>query len=250
MITAIVQARVSSTRLPGKIMTIFSGNTLLGHIIERISYSRYISRIIVATTKNPADDNLVEWLKVKGIEYFRGNESDVLNRYFEAAKLANATHIARITSDDPFKDPQIIDDVAKLYFDESLDFAYNNKPPSFAEGLDTEVFSFKALSKAESDASDPFEREHVTQHFYRNPGKFKQKNRKSALDFSHLRWTIDTEQDLLMTKSVYEHLYKPGQIFLAKDILNLIEKNPQIPLINQNVKRSDMYKKIDYEKNY
>jgi spore coat polysaccharide biosynthesis protein SpsF len=243
MITAIIQARMSSTRLPGKIMTVFSGNTLLGHIIERISHAKCISRIIVATTENPADDEPVDWLKTKGIEYFRGSESDVLSRYFEAAKKVGASHIARITSDDPFKDPQIIDEVAKLYFEESLDFAYNNKPPTFAEGLDTEIFSFEALNRAELNSKDPFEREHVTQHFYRNAEKFKQKNLKSDFDFSHLRWTIDTEQDLLMTKSVYENLYSPGKIFLAKDILKLIEKNPQIATINQNVKRSDMYKK-------
>ena len=243
MITAIIQARISSTRLPGKIMTRFSGNTLLGHIIGRISYSKYLSKIIVATTENPADDKLVEWLKTNNIEYFRGSESDVLNRYYATAKKFNANHIARITSDDPFKDPHIIDDVAQLYFENSLDFAFNNKPPSFAEGLDTEIFSFSALSIAETNAVDPFEREHVTQHFYRNPEKFSQKNLISSKDFSHLRWTIDTEQDLLMTKMVYENLYKPGQIFLADDILSLIERNPQIPLINQNVKRSDMYKK-------
>jgi spore coat polysaccharide biosynthesis protein SpsF len=224
-------------------MSKFSGNTLLGHIIERISYSKCLSKIIVATTENPSDDKLVEWLKTNNIEYFRGSESDVLNRYYEAAKKFSANHIARITSDDPFKDPRIIDDVAQLYFESSLDFAYNNKPPSFAEGLDTEIFSFNALSKAEANAVDPFEREHVTQHFYRNPEKFSQKNLFSFKDFSHLRWTIDTEQDLLMTKMVYENLYKSGQIFLAEDILSLIEKNPEIPLINQNVKRSDMYKK-------
>lgn len=243
MITAIIQARLSSTRLPGKVMTRFSGNTLLGHIIERISFSKYVSRILVATTENPADDKLVEWLKANDIEYFRGSESDVLNRYLEAAKQVKATHIARITSDDPFKDPGIIDEVARMYFEESVDFAYNNKPPTFAEGLDTEIFSFQALSRAALDAREPFEREHVTQHFYRNPERFKQKNLESILDFSHLRWTIDTDQDLVMTKLVYKNLYKPGKIFLAKDILRLIEMNPQIPQINQDVKRSDMYKK-------
>lgn len=243
MITAIVQARMSSTRLPGKIMSTFSGNTLLGHIIERISYSKYISAIIVATTENAADDKLTEWLEANRVAYFRGSELDVLNRYYKAAKHVNAKHIARITSDDPFKDPHILDDVAQLYFEKSLDFAYNNKPPSFAEGLDTEIFSFDALSRAERTATDPFEREHVTQHFYRNPEKFKQKNLTSPLDYSYLRWTIDTEEDLSMAKRVYETLYKQGEIFLAEDILSLIDKNPQIPLINQNVKRSDMYKK-------
>ncbi|HEU5291370.1 MAG TPA: glycosyltransferase family protein [Cyclobacteriaceae bacterium] len=243
MITAIIQARVSSTRLPGKILAKFSGNSLLGHIIDRISYSKFISQTVVATTTNPADDVLVEWLKANQIPFFRGDETNVLSRYLEAAKKFNATHIARITSDDPFKDPEIIDAVASLYLNESLDFAYNNKPPSFAEGLDTEIFSFQALSRANKESNDPFEKEHVTQFFYRNPEKFKQKNLLSPVDFSHLRWTIDTLEDMAMAKAVYEALYKPGKIFHAKEILALIEKHPEIAQINQSVKRSDMYKK-------
>ena len=156
MITAIIQARMSSSRLPGKVMMEFSGNSLLGHIIERISYSKHLSRIVVATTDNPREVPLIDWLEKWGIDYFRGSESNVLNRYFEAAKYFNAKHIARITSDDPFKDPVIIDQVADLYFNESLDFAYNNNPPSYAEGLDAEIFSFNALSIAESDSQDSF----------------------------------------------------------------------------------------------
>jgi len=241
MITAIIQARMASTRLPGKVLSEFSDNTLLGHIIDRISHSKFLSKIVVATTVNPIDDKLVEWLELNRIQYVRGSESDVLNRYYQAAKSENAKHIARITSDDPFKDPEIIDQVAQLYFSESLDFAYNNKPPSFAEGLDTEIFSFEALAKAESESIDCFEREHVTQHFYRNPGKFRQKNLLSPFDFSNLRWTIDTEQDMAMAQRVYSELYKKGNIFLANDILSLIKKKPEIELINQNVKRSDMY---------
>jgi spore coat polysaccharide biosynthesis protein SpsF len=243
MITAIIQARMSSTRLPGKIMLEFSGNTLLGHIIERLGYSKKISKIIVATTTNPADDKIIDWLEKNQIAYFRGDESDVLNRYYEAARYYEATHIARITSDDPFKDPCIIDDVADLYLTNSLDFAYNNNPPSFPEGLDTEIFSFKALTMANKNATDPFEREHVTQHFYRNPTKFKQKNLLSPIDNSQLRWTLDTPEDLAMAKAVYQNLYKSGSIFLTKDILELLEIHPEISKINQSVGRSAMYKK-------
>lgn len=243
MITAIIQARLSSTRLPGKVLHYFSNNTLLGHIIDRISKSKFISKVLVATTDNPADSKLVDWLEQQGITYFRGDESDVLGRYYEAAREIKARHIARITSDDPFKDPEIIDAVAEMYFSKQLDFAYNNKPPTFAEGLDTEIFSFEALSLANASAIDPFEREHMTQYFYRNPDKFKQSNLASPTDYSHLRWTIDTEQDLLMTKTIYSHLYRPNSIFFARDILALIDKHPEIPQLNQNVKRSDMYKK-------
>lgn len=243
MITAIIQARMGSTRLPGKTMIRFSGNSLLGHIIERLTYSKKISSIVVATTTSPADDPLVEWAEKNKLKYFRGSEADVLSRYYEAAKFSNAKHVARITADDPFKDPEIIDAVADLYFNEALDFAYNNKPPSFAEGLDTEIFSFEALSRAQHDAIDPFEREHVTQHFYRNPAKFRQKNLMSPVDYSNFRWTIDTQEDLKMAEAVYENLYTPGRIFLAGDILKLLEAKPDIALINKDVNRSAMYKK-------
>lgn len=243
MITAIIQARMSSTRLPGKILTEFSGDTLLGHIINRVSESNVISKIVVATSTDSSNDELISWLDNRGIASFRGSENDVLNRYYEAARASGAMHIARITADDPFKDPEVIDAVGRMYLDEKLDFAYNNKPPSFAEGLDTEIFSFAALERANKNAADAFEREHVTQHFYRNPRAFRQKNYSSPVDYSHLRWTIDTAEDLAMAKVVYENLYKPGKVFLAKDILELIKEKPEIPQINQGVKRSDMYKK-------
>lgn len=243
MITAIIQARMGSSRLPGKVLIEFSGNTLLGHIIERIVFSKSISKVVIATTTNPADNEIVKWADHRKIACFRGSETDVLNRYYEAARAFQATAIARITSDDPFKDPKVIDDVCAMWREQSLDFAYNNKPPTFAEGLDTEIFSFDAISKANRDAVDPFEREHVTQHFYRNPSKFRQNNLASPLDYSHLRWTIDTAQDMAMAQEVYKNLYKPGKIFLAKDILELLDKKPEIARMNQDVKRSDMYKK-------
>jgi spore coat polysaccharide biosynthesis protein SpsF len=243
MITAIIQARLSSTRLPGKVMTTFSGNTLLGHILERLSFAKSLSAVVVATTDSKRDDTLVEWLEKKGVAYYRGSESDVLNRYYEAAEKFGARHIARITSDDPFKDPKIIDAVAELYFSEKLDFAYNNHPPTFAEGLDTEIFSMDALRTAEKASADPFEREHMTQYLYRHPEKFRQKNLANPVDFSHHRWTIDTEKDLDLAKKVYDDLYMPGRIFLAEDILRLIEKKPEIAQINMDVTRSAMYKK-------
>lgn len=243
MITAIIQARMSSTRLPGKVMLRFSGNCLLGHIVERLSYSKHTSGVIIATTINPADDAIAGWAEKNSIRYFRGSEEDVLNRYYEAAKFFGAENIARITSDDPFKDPEIIDEVADLYFNARLDFAYNNHPPSFAEGLDTEIFSFSALARAENDATNLFEREHVTQHFYRNVEKFKQGNLSSPFDYSHLRWTIDTPEDLQMTEAVYHNLYVPGKIFYSADILRLLETNPEISALNQSVKRSAMYNK-------
>ena len=242
MITAIIQARMGSSRLPGKVLKKFSGDCLIGHIMARLKHSRFISKIIVATTINQADDILVDWLNSRQVAVYRGSEQDVLERYYEAANYFEANNIIRITSDDPFKDPEIIDKVAQLYFNQNLDFAYNNNPPTFAEGLDTEIFSYDALRRAHVRSKDPFEREHVTQHFFRNQKDFKQKNLVSPINYSYLRWTIDDEEDLEMTRIVYEKLYSPGKIFLAQDILDLLEREPTISLINQNVKRSDMYK--------
>jgi len=243
MISAIIQARVSSTRLPNKIFSDIEGKPLIYHIFNRISYSKKIDNILLATTNNPADDKLTEWAKSNNIPYFRGSEEDVLSRYYNASKSISADIIARITADDPFKDPIILDKVIDLLVEKKLDFAYNNKPPTFPEGLDIEVFTFKALEKANIESKDDFEREHVTQYFYRHSEIFNQENYLNKTDLSKLRWTIDTEKDLEMTRMIYKELYKPNEIFLLEDILNILKEKPYLAMINSNVKRSAMYTK-------
>ena len=241
-VDAIIQARLSSTRLPGKMLMKISGKTLLEHVIERIKSSKYIDKIIVATTTNKNDDQICKLLDNLEIPYFRGSEDDVLERYYKTAKYFNCKYIARITPDDPFKDPEVIDKVIEILFNGNLDFAYNNHPTTFPEGLDTEIFSFNALEKAKKESKDLFEREHVTQYFYRHPELFKQQNMKNNVDLSYLRWTVDTIDDFRMAKEVYRKLYKNKPIFLMNDILKLIEKYPYIAKMNVNVKRSYMYK--------
>jgi spore coat polysaccharide biosynthesis protein SpsF len=243
MVTAIIQARLSSTRLPGKVLEYFSDNTLLGHIIERLSYSKFISKIIVATTDSEADNKLIDWLINEKIDFFRGKEEDVLDRYFNAAINFNAENILRVTSDDPFKDPVIIDKVIEFFLNENLDFAYNNNPVSYPEGLDVEVFKFDALKIAHCNSQNSFQREHVTQYFYNNPELFKQKNLKNDTDYSSYRWTLDSYEDLLFTKEVYNRLYDKNKIFYFEDILKLLKKEPEIALINAGVKRSYLYNK-------
>jgi len=240
-IVAIVQARTGSTRLPNKVFLPLCDKPLIWHIFNRISYSKKINTSVLATTINPKDDGLLEWADKENIFHYRGSEEDVLSRYYHAAKQYNADIIVRITSDDPFKDPGVIDQVIDKMINDQLDFAYNNNPPSFPEGLDTEVFTFKALEAAYLQAKDPFEREHVTQYFYRNPALFRQSNFSYKENVSHLRWTLDTDADYAMTKEVYQHLYKPGSIFLFPDILKLLQLHPQIAEMNIAVKRSAMY---------
>lgn len=243
MITAIIQARLGSTRFPGKVLEYFSGNTLLGHIIERLKYSKHIRRIIVATTESKGDDILVDYLLKNNIDYFRGSENDVLDRFYKASVKFNSEYILRVTSDDPFKDPKIIDDVIELFLNQNLDFAYNNNPVSFPEGLDVEVFTFDALKRAQINAKNEFEREHITQYFYKNPHLFLQNNLKNEINYSNLRWTLDTYEDLKFTKEVYKRLYNNNKMFYFEDILKLLDNEPEIRLINANVKRSYLYNK-------
>lgn len=241
MIAAIIQARMSSTRLPGKTLMNLAGRPLLSHIVDRVAASEAVDQVVLATSDAPADDVLAEWAAKVGIFCYRGSEMDVLGRYYGAARACGAKIIARVTADDPFKDPAILDRVVRHLQERKLDFAYNNKPPSFPEGLDTEVFTYEALEEAVNLAQDPFEREHVTQYFYRHPERFNQENIACDYQLSHLRWTIDTAADFRMAQVVYERLYMEGKIFLMEDILSLIEACPEIAAINMHEQRSSMY---------
>lgn len=243
MIAAIIQARTSSTRLPNKVFMELCGKPLIWHVVNRLKHSEKIDKIVLATSLNKNDDPLAVWASENSIEFFRGDENNVLDRFYNAATLFSADSIVRITADDPFKDPEIIDKVIRLFKEDSLDFAYNNNPPTFPEGLDTEVFSYSALQIAWENCNDSFEKEHVTQYFYRNPSIFRQKCLRNDRNLSHLRWTIDTLKDWEMVEFVYRRLFHKKEVFLFTDILNLLEKEPFIAEINKAVERSTMFKK-------
>ena len=241
MIAAIIQARMGSTRLPNKVFKQLCGKPLIWHITNRLKYSRKIDKIILATTQNENDNVLEDWAKENNIAIYRGSENDVLDRYYFTAIHFDVDTIVRITADDPFKEPKVIDEVIHLFKKRKLDFAYNNNPPTFPEGLDTEVFSFDALEVAFNNAVDPFDREHVTQYFYKNPLIFSQTCLKNFTDLSYLRWTIDTQQDWDMAELIYNKLYPVNENFSMSDILELINKEPYIATINTTIKRSAMY---------
>lgn len=242
MILAIIQARLGSTRYPNKIFCSLANKPLIWHIVNRLKYSKKIDDIVIATTNNVIDDQLSFWAKENGLNLFRGSENNVLERFYLTAKHFAADIIVRITADDPFKDPNIIDSVIEKLLSENLDFAYNNYPPTYPEGLDTEVFTYSALEKAYKMSTDDFEKEHVTQFFYKHPSLFRQANISNIQNLSYLRWTIDTEKDYQMARTIYNLLYVDNEIFLLDDILKCLETYPEIEQINKNVSRSDMYK--------
>lgn len=236
MIIAIIQARMGSTRLPGKVLEDILGKPLLQHVIERVRQSRLIDDLVVATTRNSKDLSILVLTKKLKIKSYRGSENDVLDRFYHAAKKYSADTVVRITADDPFKDPRIIDRIIKYFLTNRnrIDYVSNTIEYSYPLGLDVEVFTFKALKKTWEEARQAFQREHVTPYMRQNPQLFRLKNIKCRKDISQLRWTIDTNKDLEFAREVYKYLYRKKRYFLMSDILNLLNKYPQLRRINQN----------------
>ncbi len=240
-VNAIIQARCGSSRFPDKIFADIDGKPLLEHAVSRLLYAQTIDRIVVATTIDERDDKTAEWCVAKQIACFRGSEKDVLNRYYCASLAYPSDVIVRITADDPVKEPSLIDKVVSKLIAESYDLVTNNLPPSFPEGLDCEAFTFQTLETMEKNAENPFEREHVTQYAYRNASKFKIGNITSGRQLSTYRWTIDTQEDYEMIKTIYAKRTKKDGILLMNEILEIMEQNPDIQKINAKVTRSAMY---------
>ena len=247
-VIGIIQARMGSTRLPGKTLIDICGKPLLEHVLDRIQKSTKIDKIVIATTDNIEDKPIVDFSARRGISCFCGSEEDVLDRYYQCAKLYKGDIIVRITADDPFKDPEVADlIIEEILQDDKLDYVSNTIRLTYPEGLDIEVFRFRALEKAWQEATSVLDREHVTPYIWLHPNLFKLKNIEYKKNLSHMRWTLDTPDDLVMTKAVYKELYKKGGLFLMKDVLDLMEKHPEIEELNANVERFSGHKKIIQE---
>lgn len=239
---AIIQARCGSSRFPEKVFANLSGHPLIWHVVNRVRNSSMVDEVVVATTTNPVDDKLYEWCVANSVPVNRGSENDVLNRFYETAKKFNADVVVRITADDPFKEPRLIDEAINTLVSETADYVCNNFPPTYPEGTDVEVLTFDALEKQELNSTSDYEREHVTQYIYHNPQDFKMLNLSNSEDLSYLRWTIDTEKDFKMVKTIYDNLYSSDdKIFHMDDILKFLKDNPEVATMNSDVKRSAMY---------
>jgi len=239
-IVAIIQARIGSTRLPGKVLMDLEGKTVLERVIERVKASK-VDNVIVATTISDKDDGIENLCKKIGVKVYRGSEEDVLDRYYNAAKLCNAEHVVRITSDCPLMDYRIIDLVINEYFENKSE--YTNMEETFPDGEDVEIFTFFALGKAWKEAKLSSEREHVTPYIRKNPNLFKLYNVKNSEDLKDYRWTLDTKRDYEFIKIVYENLFSIDPFFGMKDILNLLKKKPEIMDINKDIIRNEGYLK-------
>ena len=242
MILAIVQARMSSARLPGKVMQEILGKPLLGYVFERLSYVKKINKIILATSVEAENNRLVEYVQSQKFDVCRGSEDDVLARVYEAARRYAPKAIVRVTGDNPLFDPKICDDLLEFYSKKKVDYACTGK--SFAEGLDCEVFSFAALKTAFENAKLRSEREHVTAYLYKRPEIFKIAVMENETDDSHLRFTVDEPEDFEAVKAIIENLYSSkAKPFTCQDAKNFILQHPEISNKNAHVVRNEGYLK-------
>lgn len=231
------QARMGSTRLPGKIMMPVMGKPLLEYFVERLLQVKEADQIAILTTTQPADKVIEEFCQQKGITCFRGPEEDVLTRYYQAAELFQPNAIVRVTADCPLIDPDVINQVIRTYRDHfpAYDYISNCLERTFPRGFDTEIFSFNALKIAYKEAKNPEEREHVTPYIYRHPDLFHLKNLTSTKPLANYRWTVDTPEDFLLISLILEHLYPKNPLFRLNDILNLLEQHPDWNRINTHI---------------
>ncbi|HUJ90052.1 MAG TPA: glycosyltransferase family protein [Syntrophorhabdales bacterium] len=234
---AIVQARMGSTRLFGKILKPLAGKSALWHVVDRLNRAKELKEIIVATTTNQEDDVVVKFCEENGIRWFRGSENDVLDRYYQAAKAFTADPIIRITADCPVVDPVIVDEVIEGFFAGNYDVY--RLGGEFPDGLDCECFAFWAIEDAWKVATLPSEREHVGVYPVKHPEKYRVGSYEKFSGLGHLRWTFDEEADLRFLQAIYERLYRPGTIFRTGEILELLQREPELMSINQGITRNE-----------
>jgi spore coat polysaccharide biosynthesis protein SpsF len=248
-VIAIVQARMGSSRLPGKVLMPLIRKPLLEIILERLSFSKTLDQTIVATTTSPQDDVLNEWLLQKNIPVFRGKENDVLDRFYHCALEHKAKIIVRITADDPFKDFVTIDKAVKELLDDPLlDYCSNNLIPTFPEGLDVEVFRFSGLLNAFKNASLASEREHVTPYIWKNEDIFKLKNIEHTQNLSHWRLTIDTNVDLTLVREIMGY-FGENNMFTLAELTKFLDANVHLQKVNCQYPRNAGYlRSLEQEK--
>jgi spore coat polysaccharide biosynthesis protein SpsF len=238
----IAQARMTSTRLPGKVLKSVLGKPLLAYFIERLRRASQLDQIVIATTINATDEPIVDFCREFSVAFTRGSEDDVLSRYFDAAVVTGADIVVRVTSDCPLIDPAVVDEAINYFKTNSSRFDYvsNSLAETYPRGMDVEVFSAHLLWEAQFEASLKHEREHVTPFFYTHPERYRIGHIHAARNLSHHRWTVDTAEDLELIKLLIETLYPLKPDFNLADILETLAAHPDWPLINANIRQKKL----------
>ena len=239
-IVAITQARVGSTRLPKKVLKVINGKTLLDYQLDSLKKSRYIKEVIVATTVESSDEEIIQLCKKRNQKYFRGPENNVLERYYLASKEFEADIIIRITSDCPVIDIEIIDTVIEKFIKHKVDYASNTLERTYPRGMDVEVFTMNALETSYKNAREQREIEHVTPYIYFNPETFKLLSIKSDQDYSQYRWTVDTEEDFELVKRLIMELHRQSKEINLENLLQIMDENEEWYLINAHIEQKKL----------
>ncbi|CAN7157094.1 cytidylyltransferase domain-containing protein [Paenibacillus sp. LjRoot56] len=241
MILAILQARVSSSRLPEKVLLPLVGEPMLARQLERILRSEKIDRLIVATSNDVSDDPIAQLCENKSISCFRGSLEDVLDRFYQAAKPFNPEHVVRLTGDCPLSDPDLIDAIICAHIAGKYDYTTNALEPTYPDGLDVEVMRYKCLEEAWRNADLLSEREHVTPYIHQRSSHFNINHFKSNENLSHLRWTVDERLDYELINHFYQALYPLKSTFTTVDVLTYLHENPELTIYNTDFQRNEGY---------
>lgn len=239
-VVAIIQARLGSTRLPGKVLLDLAGEPMLARVVDRTRRAQTLDDVVVATTVQPADDVITHLCAERGWPCFRGSEEDVLDRYYRAAQAHQADVVVRITSDCPFIDPGVVDKVVSTFLDAKADYASNCLERTYPRGLDTEVMTRSALERAWRQATQHYQRVHVTPYLHQNPDLFRLLSVTNDRDYSHYRWTVDTPEDLAFIRTVYERLGNDDTVEWT-DVLVLLEREPALTELNRAVQQKALH---------
>jgi spore coat polysaccharide biosynthesis protein SpsF len=236
---------MGSSRLHGKVMKVLGDKTVLGHVISRVMACPGVDQVIVATTTASQDDVIVKESLRYGVGIFRGSENDVLSRYYGAAKESGADVIIRLTSDCPLFDPQVLAAILRRFHEartagRPVDYMSNTLERTYPRGLDAEIFTFAALERAQREATQSHEREHVTPYIYQHPEIFVLENYRQGENLSYHRWTLDTEEDWRLIRAVYAALYHKGRIFTTLEIVSLLEARPDLMALNSQVVQKEL----------
>ncbi len=238
-VVAIIQARTGSTRLPGKVLHDLAGRSMLARVIRRTQRAALVNEVVVATTTSTEDDPVISECHGLGVCWFRGNEHDVLDRYYLAAEAHRADLVVRITSDCPLIDPGLVDRVVRAFLQERPDYASNCLERTYPRGLDSEAIPFDGLARAWCEADRPYQRVHVTPYFYEHSELFRLLAVKHNRDLSYHRWTVDTPDDMRFVRMVFERFGGEDR-FAWQDVLQLVEEDPAIVEINRHVQQKDL----------
>jgi spore coat polysaccharide biosynthesis protein SpsF len=237
-IVAVIQARMGSTRLPGKVLKDILGKPMLWHLVTRVRSASSIDDVVIATTVNREDDGLEEFATNNHLGIYRGSENDIVDRMFRAGRKYGADIVVRVWGDCPLIDPELIDKMVSQFIKQRYDYADNFHPATYPQGMNFEVYSFKSLERIWNEADDSFYREYPSEYVYAHRDSFKTFFDKNDRDFSDIHLTVDYVEDLHLVTEIFKKLYSDKGVFHLGEILDLLEKDPALQKTNQGLARN------------